>query len=70
MSDTELDVSSLGSNDEGQLVFPQTSDTGEEEEWEDAEEEEEAEEEIPPAQGAAQQPSAPFLVIPEEDLER
>lgn len=67
MSDTELDVSSLGSVDDGVLVFPPESSGGEEEEeWEDAEEE--AEEE---GERASAQPSGlPFLVVPETEEDR
>ena len=66
MSDTELDVSSLGSGDEGVLVF-QTD--GEEEEWESTGEEGEEEEYEQVPQGRRRTP--PFLVVPEDDdLER
>ena len=71
MSDTELDVSSLGSGDEGVLVF-QTEDTGGEDEWEstgEEGEEEEEEEEQQVRRGPRRTP--PFLVVPEDDeLER
>ncbi len=71
MSDTELDVSSLGSADDGALVFPSSGEEEEEEdEWEDAEEEEEDEDE---EEGEEERPrtSAPFLVVPDaEEAER
>lgn len=71
MSDTELDVSSLGSGDDGVLVFPPESESAgeeEEEEWEDAEEDAEGGED---AERASAQPSGlPFLVVPEAEDDR
>ena len=89
MSDTELDVSSLASADDGALVFPDEEAEVEEEEdeeeaMEDEEEEEEEEEgeedeyeteeeeelifEDVIMEGDGRTP--PFLLVPEEDLER
>ena len=70
MSDTDLDVSSLASADDGVLVFPE--DDGEEEEEEDYETEEEEEllfEEDSEERSGVRTSSPPFLLVPEEDLE-
>ena len=61
MSDTELDVSSLGSGDDGALLVFPSDEEGEEEE-EDTDEEAEA------IRAAGQSP--PFLVVPEDDQDR
>ena len=71
MSDTDLDVSSLASADDGVLVFPE-DDGEEEEEEEDYETEEEEEllfEEDSEERSGVRTSSPPFLLVPEEDLE-
>ena len=88
MSDTELDVSSLASADDGALVFPdeeaeveeeeeedeamedeeeEDDEEGEEDEYETEEEEELIFEDVI-MEGDGRTP--PFLLVPEEDLER
>ena len=82
MSDTELDVSSLASADDGALVFPddeaeieeeeedmeeeENEDEDEEDEYETEEEEELMFEDVVMEEGR----TPPFLLVPEEDLER
>ena len=82
MSDTELDVSSLGSADEGSLVFPGETEGKEDGDWETAGEEEE--EERPPTEPLTLPPTpsvkeetaeagepGPLLVVPtKEELEK
>ena len=69
MSDTELDVSSLGSGDEGVLVFEtggEEEELEEEGQWESAGEDGEEEQvEVPPQPAARRTP--PFLVVPEDE---
>ena len=72
MSDTDLDVSSLASADDGVLVFPEDDGEDEEEEEEDYETEEEEEllfEEDSEERSGVRTSSPPFLLVPEEDLE-
>ena len=80
MSDTELDVSSLASADDGALVFPddeeeeedvmeeEEEEEDEEDEYETEEEEELLFEEVAMLEGEGIM--TPFLLVPEEDLER
>ena len=69
MSDTDLDVSSLASADDGVLVFPEDGEEEEEEEEDDYETEEEEELLFEEESEERARSSPPFLLVPEEDLE-